>query len=119
MKTKTKMSGQQIITVARDLRTKGGRAMIEPNFAASLPKRRDYIASFFAKQITMMKEGETRAVKCCGVKGYAEFVRVHRGIPMEDVGIKIGSDAGMGRLTTVLAVYVQCQTPKAEEGLPQ
>ena len=105
MKTKAKMSSKVIIGVARDLRTKGGRAMIEPNFAASLPKRRDYIASFFAKQITMMKEGETRAVGCNSVKDYAEFVRVHRGIPMEDVGIKIGSDAGMGRLTTVLAVY--------------
>ena len=60
MKTKAKMSSKVIIGVARDLRTKGGRGMVEPHFAASLPKRRDYIESFFSKEITMMKEGETR-----------------------------------------------------------
>ena len=105
MKVKRKFTGNQIIGVAADLRAKGGRGIIEPHYKEHLARRRDFIADYFKKEIIVMSEGKMPAVGTTDLKAYADFVRQHRGISEENVGYKVGTDAGMGRLMTDLCVY--------------
>ena len=104
------MSGNQMRTLAADLRVKLGRNVVEAGFDTAMVEHNSMYKVYFSAEKKIFWDSDGNMVEkaffwCNNVKEFLEVVARKRGKVLDECSVKIGGDTGKGFLKITASIY--------------
>ena len=110
MATSAHLTGNQINTIAADLRIKLGRDAVVPGLDKAVVEHNNMYLDFFSGEQKMFWDSEGNVVRraifwCHNVRGFLEMVASKRGEILDECSLKIGGDTGKGFMKITASLF--------------
>ena len=110
MATSANLTGNQINTIAADLRIKLGRDAVVPGLDKAVVEHNNMYLDFFSGEQKMFWDSEGNVVRraifwCHNVRGFLEMVASKRGKILDECSLKIGGDTGKGFMKITASLF--------------
>ena len=110
MTSSAHMSGNQMRTLAADLRVKLGRNVVEAGFDTAMVEHNSMYKVYFSAEKKIFWDSDGNMVEkaffwCNNVKEFLEVVARKRGKVLDECSVKIGGDTGKGFLKITASIY--------------
>lgn len=117
MASSAHLTGNQMNTIAADLRVKLGRDVVSPGLKGAVVEHNKMYSDFFSGEKKVFWDTEGNVVRkalfwCHNVRGFLEMVASKRGKVLDDCHVKIGGDTGKGFLKVTASIFTP--TPEAQ-----